>query len=522
MKCLSSAIAIAAAIGLAAVGFVYGTYAAGGSDSSCYALMAEAFASGKLQPSSALAAEVPWPDASKTFTPGGFVPSEKNSTASAPVCAPGFSLLVAPFVAIAGPSGLFLVTPLAGAALVWLTFLAGRFFAGPLGGAMSAVLTATSPAVLYQIVQPMNDVTTAALWMGVFVALSARRFVLAGVCCGLALLVRPNLLPLAVVAGLFVLTIARPKQAVGFYLAAVPGVLVALWLNAELYGGPFRSGYGELEHLFALSAFPTNAARYVRWIVETQTPFPFLSLAAPFLVPRERRQPALLALALIGTTGFIYFAYRPFEDWSYLRFLLPAIVLMVVLASAVSVALLQRVEQRYGPSRHSGFAAEADGHIAPVIVAAITVGLALFGVRTAQDRFAFTMHALEQRYRSAGIVVRDRLPEGAVVLAVWESGSVRFHGRKEALTWEGLDPTWLDRALAWLTRHGREPYILVESWEEPAFRARFSGHSAIGNLDWPPKYEVDRVVRIYDPDDRARYVRGQRVVTEYLWPSRVK
>ena len=36
--------------------FARGTYAAGGSDSSCYALMADAFASGRLQPSSALAA----------------------------------------------------------------------------------------------------------------------------------------------------------------------------------------------------------------------------------------------------------------------------------------------------------------------------------------------------------------------------------------------------------------------------------------------------------------------------------
>ena len=45
MNRLALVIAGAAAIGLAAVGFVRGTYAAGGSDSSCYVLMAEAFAS---------------------------------------------------------------------------------------------------------------------------------------------------------------------------------------------------------------------------------------------------------------------------------------------------------------------------------------------------------------------------------------------------------------------------------------------------------------------------------------------
>jgi hypothetical protein len=97
---------------------------------------------------------------------------------------------------------------------------------------------------------------------------------------------------------------------------------------------------------------------------------------------------------------------------------------------------------------------------------------------------------------------------------------VRFHARKEALVWEGLDPAWLDRSLQWLEQHGRQPFILVESWEELKFRQRFEDHSAVGKLDWPPKYEVDRVVRIYDPADRARYFRGERVNTEYLWPLR--
>ena len=144
----------------------------------------------------------------------------------------------------------------------------------------------------------------------------------------------------------------------------------------------------------------------------------------------------------------------------------------------------------------------------------------MFCVRTADDRLAFNLKFLEQRYRSAGLVVRDRLPENAVVLSVWDSGAVRFHGRKEALTWAGLDPAWLDRALAWLDEHGHTPYILVESWEEPAFRSRFGNHSDIGKLDWPPKYEIDRVVRIFDPKDRARYDRGENVPTEYLWPMR--
>jgi hypothetical protein len=506
-------IALCAAAALAAVGFARGTYAAGGSDSSCYALMADAFASGHLQPSSRLALQVPWPDASKTFAPGGFVPSPSDPAAAAPVCAPGFSLLLAPVVKAGGPNALFAVTPVAGALLVWLTFFAGRALAGPLAGAMAAVLVAASPTVLYQVVQPMNDVTTSALWMAVFVALISRRWTAAGVCCGLALLVRPNLLPLAAVAGIYVLQVESPESKVQrpwpagglmFALGAIPFVGLVLWLNAALYGGALRTGYGQVGNLFSLSVIPANAARYGRWLVEAQTPFPLLAVFAPFLVDRERRPAVVLALALAVTITLIYFAYTPFDDWSYLRFLMPALALSLVLASACVATLASIVGGRMGV----------------LVAAAVAVAIAVFSLRAADDRLAFRLQALEQRYRSAGIVARDHLPDAAVVLTAWDSGAIRFHARKEAVVWEGLDPAWLDKGLDWLVQHGHPPYVLLESWEEPAFRTRFSSHSAVGRLDWPPRYEVDRVVRIYDPSDRARYLRGERVVTEYLWPLR--
>ena len=261
MPRIAAIVAAAAALAVAVVGFHFGTYAAGGSDSSCYALMADAFAARKLQPSSDLVAEAPWPEAPKTFTPGGFVPSESRPSASAPVCAPGFSLLLAPLVAIGGPDAVFLLTPVAGGFLVWFTFLAARLLAGPLAGAMAAMLIAVSPPMLYQLVQPMNDVTTASLWMATFVALLVRKWPLAGVSCGLALLVRPNLLPLALVATLFagIRDWGRAgtrdwglgmRRATRFAVVVLPFGLFVLWLNNGLYGSPFRTGYGQLGDLF--------------------------------------------------------------------------------------------------------------------------------------------------------------------------------------------------------------------------------------------------------------------------------
>src|SRR5688572_23181874 len=257
--------------------------------------MADAFAHGRLQPASDLAAQVPWPDAAKTFTPGGFVASETTPSAFSPVCAPGFSLLLAPLAAIGGPDAIFVLTPIAGALLVWFAFVAARHIAGPLAGALAAVLMSVSPPMLYQVVQPMNDVTTAALWMATFVALIKRRWTVAGVVCGIALLVRPNLLPLAAVAGAAIVVRegrSGMRYAMRFAVAIVPCGVLVLWLNSGLYGSPFRSGYGQLGQLFGYAAVAVNVPRYVSWLVETHTPFPLLAFAAPFVVSREKRAEA--------------------------------------------------------------------------------------------------------------------------------------------------------------------------------------------------------------------------------------
>ena len=305
-----------------------------------------------------------------------------------------------------------------------------------------------------------------------------------------------------------------PRPVVIFAACALPFALLVLWLNNALYGGPFRTGYGHLDQLFGVGAVSVNAVQYVSWLVETHTLFPLLAFAAPFAAGRSRRPDVALALGLIAATWGVYLLYTPFDDWSYLRFLLPAIALMIVLASVVAVHVVAQAADAWS----SRFGWAADGQA--LIVAAITAVLAIFCVRTADDCLAFNLRFLELRYRSAGLVVRDRLPDAAVVLSVWDSGAVRFHGRKEALAWAALDPAWLDRSLSWLEAHGHTPYILLESWEEPAFRTRFGNHSDIGKLDWPPKFEIDRVVRVFDPRDRARYDRGENVHTEYLWPLR--
>lgn len=499
---MSLAIAVAAALALSVFGVVRGTWAVGGSDSSCYALMAQAFASGSLQPASVLASEAPWPNVSVTFAPGGFIPSSLRPDAAAPICAPGMSVLMAPLAAMFGRDAIFWLTPLAAFVLVVSASAIASRMAGGMAGASAAILVATSPIVLYQGVQPMNDVLTAALWLAA-IAL-ADRSIACGALIGLAILVRPNLAPFAMVlAAMPFITRGIDRDAwrslARMIGAAMPGVAALLFLNRALYGSPFASGYGDASTLFSTAHFNDNLTNYGRALWDTQSIVPAIGLAAPAIFTGERRKLSIILLLFaLGVTG-MYLLYTPFPEWWYLRFLIPAIAVLLVLSSAVAVHVLARVKM---------------GGLIPI--AAVVLGI--FGVRAAGERQVWDLQQMEGRYRQTAELVRDRLPANAVLITEWQSGSIRFHAGREVVLWESLDPEWFDRALTWLRSKGLQPYVLVERREEPAFRDRFRDHTDIGALDFPPRFDLNRQVRIFDPADRARYRSGEAYPTENIRP----
>ncbi len=499
-----SIVATAAAIGLAVFGITKGTRAVGGSDSSCYGLMALAFASGDTQPASTLAVEAPWPDPPRTLAPGGFIPSPVRRDAASPICAPGMAVLMAPLALLFGRDAIFWLVPCSGAVLVWSAFIVGRRLAGSMAGATAALLTATSPIVLFQVVQPMNDVLTAALWMAALAMVidRPRSLSVAGLLVGVAILVRPNLAPLALVVAAMPVFLKWPQAVRAMAMmaaAATPGVIAMLWLNLQLYGSALGSGYGDAAQLFSTANITQNLSNFGRALVETQYLVPLFGLAAPAVFADHKRRMSLILLLGAGVVLLIYVLYQPYPEWWYLRFLIPALVLMLILTSAVGVTLASRARM---------------GGVVPLVA----VLLALLGTRAAAERQAFELQQLEARYRSTAAVVTERLPQAATLITVWQSGSVRFHGGREAVMWDALDPAWLDRAVTWLTDRGQAPYFLLERREEPEFRRRFRSHSTFGMLDWPPRIDLNRQVRIYDPADRARFLAGEAYSTDNIRP----
>jgi hypothetical protein len=500
----------------------WGSFVAGGPDSYCYVYQAQRWAAllsltGPLQVVEPLAVAAPWPEAPLTFAPVGHTPSAIVRGASAPICPAGLSLAMAPFLVIGGPDAAFAVLPLFAVLLVLATYGAGVRFGARVGVA-AALLAACSPVFLYQAVQPMSDVPAAALWMtAVALATGTGRHdaLGSGLATGAAIVMRPNLVPMGIAIGLFLLLRpertrrGRHRAALTYAAASVPGCLAVAALQYTFFGSPLSSGYGSFDELFGAEHIWPNLQRYVPWLLETHTPLIALALAAVVLLPGAL---SALFVGLFVVNLALYLPYIEFEDWSFLRFLLPSLPLLLILMTASADAIVGRV--LFAVAHASRAPAWRWGWVRDAVLGVLVLVLGFVYLREARDRQAFRLQTLEARFERAGFYVRERLPANALVITSWHSGSVRFYGNRQTMVWTALDPEWLERALAFIERRGYEPYLLFERWEEPLFRARFAGTST-GALDWPPAAEIAAQVRIYRPRDRERYLRGDAPPTEY-------
>jgi hypothetical protein len=511
--------AAAAALSLAAIavlaGFHWGAFVAGGSDSYCYLNQAELLARGQVHDHEPLSEDTTFPGTSWSFAPAGHIPMGSPVPALVPICPAGYPLIMAGARRAVGRNAMFWITPLMGGLTVYLAFLLGRRLAGPAAGVLTATLTLTSPTFLIQLFQPMNDVTAAAAWCAILMAAlqdgwsDRSRAACAGLLTAAALTIRPNLLPLAVVAGLGLAILPtgrslsqRAAMVVVFAIAALPGVAVVMASQNAMYGSPLKSGYGDLGTMFAAAHVAPNLQRYARWLIEAHTPAIAAALAAPWLLSsRGPHRLAVWLLAFAAATLACYLPYVVFDAWWYTRFLLPAIPPLLALAAAVAVVSIDRLR---APAR-------------PVAFALLAGTLAAISIRTAVTHDVFRIRDLEWRFRSVGERAAS-LPENAAFITLHHSGSLRFYAGRPTVGWADIDQGRLDDAIAFLRRHGRKPYLLFEKWEEPQFRARFAG-DRLGALGWPPMLEVDGV-RTYDPDDYDRHLRGERIVTERVESKR--
>jgi len=436
-------------------------------------------------------------------------------------------LLMALFQRLAGKRAVFYVVPLLGGLCVWMTSALGASIHGRLTGTLAAILVATSPSFMVELMAPASDVAVTAWWtttLALTVQGGQLAAIGAGAAASLAILTRPNLAPLAVVVGLFLVwrVIRRDtndgRAAISLALfvgTALPGCLAVAAINQHLYGSSLRSGYGPLDALYALANAGPNLDRYPRWLMETQTPFICLALAALlFTRAHTDRQKARglaaehvgLLLSFAAVVFLSYLFYRPFgrEEWTYLRFLLPAYPPLLVLAVAVTVEAWAAI------SRNSARTA------AGVLIVCGTV--AGWQARASVQRGALSARLIEQRYVDVGRYIEIALPSNSVFIAKLHAGSIRYYSGRLTLYYDRLERRWLDDAVKELRARGFHPFIALEEDEEASFRERFEALNGLGRLDWPAMAERREPVRvrIYDPVDRERFQRGETIQTQSI------
>jgi len=337
---------------------------------------------------------------------------------------------------------------------------------------------AASPIFLLYLMVAMTDVPVAAWWLAaVVLALKPQprwRLLMSGVMTAVALLTRPNLVALAAPVAVLVGRGAGHRRElvsrlIAWGIPAALGAIAVAIANAVLYGSPLRSGYGDLQTLYSPRYTWTNLTLFTTWLVRTQTPFILLGIAA---VSWHARWCLAFAACVLAS----YLWYVPFDDWTFLRFLLPALPMLLATAAAALMAFARRVNLPGG--------------------SVVAAGLLLVCVGAWEGRTAFSLARDEARYVAAAGEVR-KLPPTAVVISNAHSGSVRYYANRITLRYEWLGADEYNEAVRTLRTRGHTLYALFDDYEVGEFRRRYAGVTDVSWLDRPPLGVINGRVFLY-------------------------
>jgi hypothetical protein len=481
---VATMLALGMAVAVVATSIKYSVFVAAGSDAYGYVSQAHLWATGTLRQPQPLMAELAGFLPREALAPLAYRPSPEGATI-VPVTSPGLPMLMAVFELAGGAGAVFAVVPLLAAVTVWATWLLGRHVGNRWAGLTAAALLATSPAFLFQLTSsPMSDIPAAAFWaLSLVMALRSGRWsaLASGAAAGAAILIRANLAPIAIVplATMFFGRSERWRNLRLFVVGVVPATSFIAAIYSYWYGSPLTSGYGSLEQLYSAANLGPNLTRYSRWLVESQTPVILGAAAAPLLV--QQRFAALSLLAFACGVVACYVFYIPFDVWWYLRFLLPAYPALMALTAATIVWAA-----RWLPPQLRALA---------VLMVVLVVADRTIGYAAARATFD---SGGEQKYAITGRYVAAHLPSNAVIICEQHSGSIRYYSNRTTIRFGSVPSDHLDGAVAELHRIGYRPYLVVEDWEEDAFRHQFAGRRVLDSLAQKPEFELPLGhVRIY-------------------------
>jgi hypothetical protein len=235
------------------------------------------------------------------------------------------------------------------------------------------------------------------------------------------------------------------------------GLVMQMAIQNHLFGSPFSAGSGAASVLFSIAHLTTNLAIFAQQGFTALGPLWILGLIVGLFAarPEPRSKPALI----FGGVLLPYVVYPPFDHWETLRYLLPGIVPLTIVA-ADGVIHFARMPRK------------------PVATAVIMCGF--IAVAVAQSELllrrssVWDVASLEARYPLAGEWVNINTPANAVVLANQHSGSLRWYGQRQTLRWNFIAPADLVTTVRELRSHGATAYVALEGEEVGMFERQFA------------------------------------------------
>jgi hypothetical protein len=489
----AGAVAMAMSLLVALVTWTHGAFVAGGADSAGYLTEAKLWLAGSLRVQPPDLGSVRFAQGLEVLAPLGMKPAAGQGHL-VPTYPPGFPLLMASLERVAGSGAKFWVVPLSAGLLVWSVFVFGRRLGGAAVGLLAAAATAASPTLLFQAVQPMSDVPAACAWMAAVALLSRSSVIATAAAAGAAItacVIRPNLfamVPLLALAAWWWETSWRRGLARAA-IVALPVVAAALgfaWWQRDLYGALTETGYGGVTYLFSLDHIWPNLQTYPRWLLDSHGWLLLLAVGGPFLAakvssgatgPATARARAMAwwaALAFAALFAF-YALYFPFDNWTYTRFLLPALPMVFILAAVTAVAVLNRLPARFGT----------------LALAWTLVLVPSLGASRSRELGAFGLWETERRFVEVADYAGSQ-PPSAVFVSMQHAGSVAYYTGRTILRWDWIEPNEIDAAIDTLAASGRSVYAALEDWEVAEVRKRLAGSAAIAALHTPVFSSRDR------------------------------
>jgi hypothetical protein len=501
----------------------FGVYAANITDSSAYVAAGELWRTGELfRP-------VPLQlgggtTAHQALSPLGFRPARERG-AEVVEYPLGFPVLIAAATTLGGAWAAYVVAPLMHAVLAWSVFFIARRVTDDVAGLIAATLLAFNPVAVMHGIHPMSDVPAAAAWIAAWaVGLGAGpgAMMASGLLATLAVMIRPNLVPLAAVLGLaWVWRGSRVRDwrawqwrdGLTFGACGAIGPLIVAWSQQVFYGGVATPGYLGASAFFRLAHVWPNVTTYPRLFVQIHGWLPLLgvvtvagaAMKASWLCRPDARSIVWTGIAMAGVNAAAYLFYLPYDTAFFLRFFLVSIAALSIGFSAAAAGVARRL-WRYPSLRW----------VAPLVVA--TAALWPSVRRPDITRFIAGERETQARIQTMGEYLARVLPPETTVLGFFHTGAVSHYAKRNVLRTDLVAPEHLDALVDDLRKGGHSPvFVLDEMLEEQDVRSRFKA-TRYGALDWPPRAEFisNARIRYWVASDRDRYLAGERWPTDVL------